>query len=78
MSLFRKVRQEQFAHGRKGQRAKSESAKSKFLTLSKTNERYPFKGLYLKNTRGEILKKMSIFIFKKGCLKVFTSSHSLF
>ena len=71
MSLFRKVRQEQFAHGRKGQRAKSESAKSKFLTLSKTNERYPFKGLYLKKYKGLNTKKTEYFYFQKGVLKSF-------
>ena len=58
----------------KSKERKCEERKSKFPTLSKTNERYPFKGPYFqKNTRGKILKKVISLILshKIGYKKVF-------
>ena len=84
VALF-KERHELFAHSCSFKRAilskrakrkeqKCEEWKSKFPTLSKTNERYPFKGPYFqKNTRGKILKKVISLILshKIGYKKVF-------
>ena len=44
----------------KSKEKKCEEQKSKFPTMSKANERYPFKGPYFqKNTSGKILKKLT-------------------